>query len=300
MRMLLTTIRNVFANPFKVTTLLLCLLGLAILLITAPEPNRPEPAEAGLAAAESTLVELPVVGEVDARNYSLPMLAVILGLVDGFNPCAMWVLAYLISLIVSLNDRKKIWVLVGTFVGASGILYFLFMTAWLNAFLLMGYIRQLTLIVGFFALWVGINNLYETIKNWGKDPTCEVDDLEGHQKTVSRIKKIVLAPVSLGGFLAMIGLAFLVNSIEFLCSAAIPAVYTHILSISGLNTYQYYLYMLIYVFFFMLDDLVIFATAAFAVTSTVGEKYVRFSKPVGGIVMLGLGVVLIFFPTLLR
>ena len=122
----------------------------------------------------------------------------------------------------------------------------------------------------------------------------------GRPKPVSRIKRIVLAPVSLGGILAMIGLAFLVNSIEFLCSAAIPAVYTHVLAVSQLNTFQYYGYILIYVFFFMLDDLVIFTTAALAVTSTAGEKYVRFSKPLGGIVMLGLGVVLIFFPTLLR
>lgn len=300
MSMLLSTIRNVLTNPFKITTLLLCLLGLMLLLITAPAPDRAGPHDAGLAATPSTLVELPLVGEVDARTFSLPVLAVVLGLVDGFNPCAMWVLVYLISLIVSLNDRRKIWVLVGTFVGASGILYFLFMTAWLNAFLLLGYIRPLTLVVGFFALWVGVNDLYETGKNWGKEPTCEVGDLEGRQKTISRIKKIVLAPLSLGGFLAMVGLAFLVNSVEFLCSAAIPAVYTHILSLSGLNPLQYYLYMLIYVFFFMLDDLVIFASAAFAATSLAGEKYVRFSKPVCGLVMLGLGVVLIFFPDLLQ
>jgi hypothetical protein len=300
MNLLVSTIRNTLRNPFKLGTLLFCLLGLAIFLVTSPEPERSAPDKVALAESVSTMVELPVVGEVDARTYSLPVLAVVLGLVDGFNPCAMWVLAYLISLIVSLGDRRKIWVLVGTFVGASGILYFLFMTAWLNAFLLLGYIHALTLIVGFFALWVGINNLYETIKNWGKDPTCEVGDLEGRQKTVNRIKRIVAAPISIGGFLAMVGLAFLVNSIEFLCSAAIPAVYTHILSISSLNTLQYYLYMLIYVFFFMLDDLVIFATAAFAVTSTIGERYVKFSKPIGGIVMLALGILLIFFPTLLR
>ena len=80
-------------------------------------------------------VTLPLLGEIDVTEYSLLALAVIMGLVDGFNPCAMWVLAYLISLIMTLNDRKKIWLLVGTFVAASGILYFLFMTAWLNVFL---------------------------------------------------------------------------------------------------------------------------------------------------------------------
>jgi len=301
MRLLLTTLRNVFTNPVKVGTMAACLLGLAALLLLSPPPPAQTPVEAvGTGEDLAALVELPLVGEIDAREFSLPLLAVVLGLVDGFNPCAMWVLVYLISLIVSLNDRKKIWVLVGSFVAASGILYFLFMTAWLNAFLLMGYVRHLTLLVGFFALWVGANDLYETVRNWGKEQACEVGDLESHQRTAGRIQKIVRAPLNLGGLLAIIGLAFMVNSIEFLCSAAIPAVFAHVLAISNLSAVQYYLYMLTYVFFFMLDDLVIFATAAFAATSSLGERYARFSKPVGGVIMLGLGTVMIFFPTLLR
>ena len=92
----------------------------------------------------------------------------------------------------------------------------------------------------------------------------------------------------------------MVNSIEFLCSAAIPTVYTHILSISPLSTLQYYLYILLYVFFFMLDDLLIFSTAAFAATSELGEKYAVYTKPVGGVIMLAVGIIMIFFPTLLR
>ncbi len=252
-----------------------------------------------LTAPVSTVVELPLVGEIDVNRFSLPVLAVVLGLVDGLNPCAMWVLVYLISLILSLRDRRKIWLLVGTFVAASGILYFLFMTAWLNAFLLLGYIHYLTLVVGFFALWVGVTDLYGTFRYRGEE-ACQVGDLESKQQTVSRIKKVVMAPLTFGSFLAVVGLAFLVNSIEFLCSAAIPAVYTHILSLRVLDLVQYYFYILLYDFFFMLDDLVIFATAAFAATSSLGEKYARYTKPLGGVIMLTLGVVLIFFPTLLR
>jgi hypothetical protein len=262
------------------------------------ELNRP--AATSEAAPVSTVVDLPLVGEIDARRFSLPVLAMVLGLVDGLNPCAMWVLVYLISLILSLRDRRKIWLLVGTFVAASGILYFLFMTAWLNAFLLLGYIRHLTLVVGFFALWVGVSDLYESFRKGAEEEACQVGDLETRQETVSRIRKVVMAPVTFGSFIAIVGLAFLVNSIEFLCSAAIPAVFTYILSLAGLDTVRYYLYILIYDFFFMLDDLVIFATAAFAATSSLGEKYARFTKPVGGVIMLALGVVLLFFPTLLR
>jgi len=253
-----------------------------------------------LSAEVSTVVDLPLVGEIDANRFSMPVLAMVLGLVDGLNPCAMWVLVYLISLILSLRDRRKIWLLVGTFVAASGILYFLFMTAWLNAFLLLGYIRYLTLVVGFFALWVGVTDLYETFRHRGEKEICQVGDLESKQQTVSRIKKVVMAPLTFGSLLAVIGLAFLVNSIEFLCSAAIPAVFTHVLSLRALGYVQYYFYILLYDFFFMLDDMVIFATAAFAASSSLGEKYARYTKPFGGAIMLTLGVVLIFFPTLLR
>ena len=236
MRLLLTTIRNALTKRSKLVTLFLCLLGLTVMIILTPGEERQTPPLATSSATEvSTVVELPLVGEIDASRFSLPVLAVVLGLVDGLNPCAMWVLVYLISLILSLRDRRKIWLLVGTFVAASGILYFLFMTAWLNAFLLLGYIRYLTLVVGFFALWVGVTDLYETIRQRGADEACQVGDLESKQQTVSRIKKVVMAPLTFGSFLAVIGLAFLVNSIEFLCSAAIPAVYTHILSLRALT-----------------------------------------------------------------
>lgn len=317
MKLILPTLKKTFANRFKRYSFLICLILLSIFLITGeidngfqevavetgtegrtqsdstaapPEPDFPPP---------STIVDVPFIGEIDAKDFSLPVLAIILGLVDGLNPCAMWVLVYLISLVTTLKDHRKIWLIVGSFVFASGVLYFLFMTAWLNAYLFMGYVRQLTLLVGFFALWAGIVSIYESIKNRGQ-PTCEIGNSESKSKTMDRIRKVALAPLSVGSFFAIIALAFVVNSIEFLCSAAIPAVFTYILSISPLSTLQYYMYILLYDFCFMFDDLLIFSTAAFAATSTLGEKYAVYTKPIGGVLMLGIGIILIFFPTVLR
>ncbi|MDF1577661.1 MAG: hypothetical protein P1P81_04350 [Desulfobulbales bacterium] len=309
--MLRQTLKKTFANRFKRYSFLAGLVLLAIFLFSENIDNgfRQSPAgpvledqgpadDAGF-PAPSTIVEIPFIGKIDAREFSLPVLAVVLGLIDGLNPCAMWVLVYLISLVLSLKDRRKIWLIVGTFVFASGVLYFLFMTAWLNAFLFMGYVRELTLLVGFFALWVGITDIYESIRTRG-NPACEIGDNESKSRTMERIKKVALAPLSVGSFLAIVVLAFIVNSIEFLCSAAIPAVFTYILSISPLNAFQYYMYILLYDLFFMLDDLLIFGAAAFAVTSALGEKYAKYTKPVGGAIMLAIGIILIFFPDLLR
>jgi len=237
-------------------------------------------------------IELPIWGEIVPGDYSLPALAVILGLVDGFNPCAMWVLIYLISLIATLRDRKRIWLIVGSFVLASGVLYFLFMTAWLNAFLFIGYVRPVTTVIGLVALGGGILQIRGFIETKGAI-VCEVTGEESRKKTMTRIQKIVSSPITLGTIAGIIALAFAVNSIEFVCSAAIPAIFTHVLSLASLTTFQYYGYILLYVLFFMLDDLVIFGTAAFALSSNLGERYAKYFRPVGAAILIILGVLLL-------
>ncbi|RJX28880.1 MAG: hypothetical protein C4531_11100 [Desulfurivibrio sp.] len=249
--------------------------------------------------AMDTIFHLPLLGRQDARDYSLPALAVILGLLDGFNPCAMWVLVYLISLIMGLNDRRKIWLLVGSFLLASGVLYFLFLTAWLNAFLFIGYLRPLTLLIGLFALWTGTGNLREYVVTRGA-VACKVTDDKAKKKTMDRIRQLVSSPLTMASIFGIMVLAFAVNSIEFLCSAGIPAIFTHVLAISDADVMQYYACILLYVFCFMLDDLLIFSSAVLAVNSSCGEKYAGLCKALGGIIMIVLGVLLTFFPDMLR
>jgi glutaredoxin len=243
--------------------------------------------------------ELPFLGRTDLTKWSLPTLAIILGLIDGFNPCAMWVLVYLIGMLIGVKDKKRIWIIVGSFVLASGILYFLFMTAWLNIFLLLGYIKILTIIIGLVALGGGIISLKEYITTKGS-LTCKVGDEKSHEKTINRIDKIISQPLSWAIVLSMIGLAFVINSVEFACSAAIPAVFTQILSLSGLSAIQHYAYIALYVLFFMFDDFIIFGMAAFAIGSSFGEKYAKYCKLFGGIIMTILGLIMVFAPHLLR
>ena len=246
--------------------------------------------EAAVGRPESTAprISLPLVGNIDPAGYSLPALTVLMGLADGFNPCAMWVLVYLISLIAGINDRGRIWWLVGSFVLASGVLYFLFMTAWLNTFLVIGYIRPLTQIVGLVAIGFGVDHLYELAVSRGVI-VCEVGNAEQRQHTMQRIRRIVAAPVGLTSLVLIVGLAFTVNAIEFVCSAALPAIYTHALALAELSTGAYYAYIALYVAFFMLDDLVIFGLAAFAVQKIIDTRYAAFSRGAGGALLMGLG-----------
>ena len=110
---------------------------------------------------------------------------------------------------------------------------------------------------------------------------------------MTRIQKIVSSPITLGTIVGIIALAFLVNSIEFVCSAAVPAIFTHVLSLASLTTLQYYGYILLYVLFFMLDDLVIFGSAAIAMTSGLGERYAKYFRPVGAAILIILGLLLL-------
>ena len=261
------------------------------------DPSLYPEAERTSRARES--LDLPFVGEIRLADYSLPALAIIIGLVDGFNPCAMWVLVYLISLIVSINDRRKVWLLVGTFVLSSGVLYFLFMTAWLNVFLLMGYLHTLTLVIGLAALGAGVISVREFIRTRGQ-LTCKIGDVESKKRTMGRIERIVNSPLTWFSVISIIALAFIVNSIEFACSAALPAIFTHTLSLRHLPTLEYYGYILLYDLFFMLDDLAIFSLAVLALDTTVGTRYAGYCKIIGGTVLIGLGAVMVFWPELLR
>ncbi len=236
-------------------------------------------------------------GEIDLVETSIPVLAIVLGLVDGFNPCAMWVLVFMIGIILEIKDRKKVWTIVGTFVLASGILYFLFMTIWFNAFQLMGQITWIQRLLGAGALYMA----YRSLKDFYIGHVeCEVGDLKSKKKTRDKITKIIQAPMNIALFFSIVGLAFTVNAIEFACSLGLPAIFTGVLAQADLSSWAYYGYIGLYDLFFMLDDLVIFGLAAFAVDKFVGDKYVKYCKLLGGVVLLILAVVLLIAPGILR
>ncbi|MFA5930360.1 MAG: hypothetical protein WC861_05750 [Candidatus Micrarchaeia archaeon] len=250
------------------------------------------------AAPQKKTITLPLVGTIDPYAYSLPALAVTLGLIDGFNPCAMWVLVYLISITLTLNDRRKFLLIVGTFLFASGALYFLIMAAWLNAFLFVGLVRPVMIAVGAIALYWGITTLRELWKNKGAI-ACKVDDPKGKRKLAGEIEALLSSPLSIATFAGLVVLAFTINSIEFVCSSAIPAVFTSVLSLSNISALEHYFYIFVYVVMYMLDDIIVFALAYFAVGGTLGNRIASWGNAIGAVILIALGLVLLFAPNLL-
>lgn len=249
---------------------------------------------------ETFVISIPFLGETDLRSMSLPTLAIVMGLVDGFNPCAMWVLVYLIAMLAGVQDKKRAWLIVGSFVAASGILYFLFMTAWLNAFLFMGYMRAVNVIIGLVALGAGVLHLKNYWESRNKALTCEVTGEDEKKKTMERVDELVHSPLTWGTLLGIIVLAFVVNSIEFVCSAALPAIFTQLLALANLSFWEYYGYIALYDLAFMFDDLVIFGLAVFSINAmSTSGKYVKASHVIGGFLLLAIGALLLFAPQLL-
>jgi len=241
------------------------------------------------------IIKLPILGEVNALDFSLPILTVVIGSLDGFNPCAMWVLLFLISLLLGMDNRKKMWILGLSFIAASAFVYFLFMAAWLNLILFLGLVIWVRLAIGIIALVGGSYNIKKGIKN--KEGGCEVAGNEKRQVVFSKLREIVKnksLPLALGGIIL---LAFAVNLVELVCSAGLPAVYTQVLALSNLNAWQYYGYILLYILFFMLDDIIIFTIAMVTLKVTgVSTKYSRYSNIIGGALMVAIGFLLIVKP----
>lgn len=249
---------------------------------------------------EDQIIDYPLIGRINLSKLSLPVLTVVLAALDGFNPCAMWVLLFLIALLINVHSRKRMWLVGGTFIVASGLVYYLLLSAWLNVFLAISYVNLTRIIIGLLALGVGLWQIKRFITF--KPEVCEVAPEESklRQRLSDKVKQVVQSTALPATLLGIIVLALAVNLIEFFCSAGLPAIYTQILTLSQLNPLSYYLYLLLYTFVFMLDDMIIFSIAIITL-SKIGftDKYAKWSTLIGGLFILILGLLLIFKPELL-
>ncbi|MBX3327729.1 MAG: NrdH-redoxin [Nitrospira sp.] len=234
-------------------------------------------------------------GRLRVQELGLPLFTVLIGLLDGFNPCAMWVLLFLLSLLVNLHDRRKMALIAGTFVAVSGLFYFAFMAAWLNMFLLLGLSRAVQVTLGSVALLVGAVNIKDFFA-FGTGISLSIPESAkpGLYAGIRRILHAENLTVALAGVVALAGL---VNMIELLCTAGFPAVYTQILTMQQLPTWQYYAYIGLYNLAYILDDSLMVTIAVIMLNRRkLQEQAGRWLKLTSGLVMAGLGTVLLLQP----
>lgn len=246
---------------------------------------------------DSYSVDTGLFGVVSLKDVSLPIFTIILGAVDGFNPCAMWILIFLITMMFSMHDRKKMWILGLTFIFISGFVYLCFMISWLSLASFLNSVTLIRFLIASFAVLFGMVNIYRYIKSLNSDVGCDVTDKKKRLKIMERIKKIVTEKSFLLSILGIVLLAFSVNLIELLCSLGIPVMFTNVLAMNDLSTLEYVIYIGLYLLFFLIDDILIFVIAMKTLKiKGISNKYTKYSHLIGGIIMVLLGILMVIKP----
>lgn len=243
----------------------------------------------------SGVVHFPFLGPLTFSDIGLPLFTLLLGLLDGFNPCAMWVLLFLLSLLATLRDRRKMAWLAGTFVIMSGVIYFVFMAAWLNLFFMVGYTRVTQLVLGGLAGAVGLVSIKDFFA-FRRGMTVSIPE-SAKPSLYKKMRNILHANTISVALVGMVGLALMVNLFELACTAGFPALYTQILSQQSLDWWTYYGYLGLYNLAYIADDAVMVSIAVVTLSHRkLQVQEGRWLKLMSGIVMLGLAGLLIGAP----
>jgi glutaredoxin len=240
-------------------------------------------------------VETQLFGPLNVNRLGLPLFTLALGLLDGFNPCATWVLLFLLSLLVRLRDRRRMAVVAGTFVLASGAVYYAFMAAWLNFFVVLGLSSTLRVVLGTVALLIGLLNVKDFFA-FGRGPSFSIPD-SAKPGLYERMRRVMAAPTLGLSLVSVITLAVLVNFVELLCTAGFPAIYTAVLTQHEPTAAGRYAYLGLYIVGYMADDALMVGLAVSALSRRkLSERAGRVLKLLAGSVMLLLGLMLLLRP----
>lgn len=238
---------------------------------------------------------IPILGKIEAKNASIILIAIILGFIDGFNPCAMWILLLLINMCISIKDKKKMLIVCLTFIITSGIIYFLSMLG-------IGFILDLTTIsyirniIAILAIILGIYNLYTYLKT-RKQTGCHVVKKEKRKTIITKINNILNNKNTLLMFGGTIILATSVSLVEMACSLGFPTIFLELLSINNIHSFLKVTYLLIYILFYLIDDIVVLFLSIKAFEAKgISTKYNKYVHLIGGIIMVIMGILLIFKP----
>lgn len=240
-------------------------------------------------------MNVPIFGKVNMKKVSLVSAAVIIGLIDGFNPCAMWILLFLISVLIGMKDRKRMWTLGLTFLITSALVYFLIMLSWIQIAVKITtviWVRNIIAIIALIGAFINLRSFYKS-----NDSGCEVVDDKKRKSIFKKIRKFTSEKSFLLAILGVMGLAISVNLVELACSAGLPLVFTELLALNKVSNFMKIMYTLVYILFFLIDDLIVFFIAMFTMKVTgISTKYNKFSHLLGGIIMLLIGILLLFKP----
>lgn len=246
---------------------------------------------------EETIDDIVIPKSIKGIVKKAPLIisTIIIGLVDGFNPCAMWILLFLISMLLGVENKKRRWILGISFLLSSAIVYFLFLISWLNLAEYLNKISYIRISIAFVAVIFGTVSVIRFLKT--KNDGCGVVNSKNRKRIITSIRKIIKEKSFILAILGIALLAAAVNIIELLCSLGLPVMFTQILSVNNISNIGKLLYSMLYVLFFLIDDIIIFVVSMKCLeTKAISNKFGKYSHLIGGIIMIIIGLLMLYKP----
>ncbi|KYK29383.1 hypothetical protein AYK20_05385 [Thermoplasmatales archaeon SG8-52-1] len=235
----------------------------------------------------------------DVSKLSLPVLTIAMAFLDSFNPCAFFILIFLLNLLIYVRSRRRMLLIGGIFIFFSAFIYFLLMSAILNVIIFVEQQFIIRIIAGGFALVFGFLNIKDFFL-FKKGITLSISD-EKKSDLFKRMRKIVKTPFLPAMIIGTIVLAIFANTYELLCSLGLPLVYTAELTTHNLDNIQYYMYLIFYNLIYILPLLIILLIFVIKLGGRkLTEWQGRLLKLISGFMMFTLGLVLWISPDLLK
>jgi thiol-disulfide isomerase/thioredoxin len=248
---------------------------------------------------KDTPITIPFFGDLDVSSSPLPLLTVLIAGMDSFNPCAFFVLLTLLGMLVHARSRNKMLLIGGIFVFFSGFIYFLFMAAWLNLFLVMGNVAVITGIAGCVSILIAGINIKDFFL-FKQGVSLSIPD-SAKPKLFDRMRRLLRSDSLVSIMIGTTVLAIVANFYELLCTAGFPMVFTRILTLNHLSTPTYYLYLVLYNIVYVVPLFIIVLGFSFTLgKQKLSEWQGRVLKLISGSMMLGLGIILLVNPALLN
>jgi hypothetical protein len=250
-------------------------------------------------AQQAPGIDLPGFGRMTPDRWSLPVFTLVIASLDAFNPCAFFVLLFLLSLLVHAGSRARMLFIGSVFLFFSGLIYFLFMAAWLNVFRWLGEIALVTTLAGMLAIVIALINIKDYFR-FKQGVSLSIPD-SAKPGLYQRVRGLLRADSLPALTLGTIALAIAANSYELLCTAGFPIVYTRLLTLSDLPPWQHYAYLALYNVVYVIPLMVITLIFTYTLGSRkLSEVEGRLLKLLSGIMMLSLGVLLVVAPAALN
>jgi cytochrome c biogenesis protein CcdA/thiol-disulfide isomerase/thioredoxin len=265
-----------------------------------PNPTPNAPTEPSQASNDQKTIKLPFIGEVSLEHQSLMVSTLLIAFVDGVNPCSIWVLTMLLALTLHTGSRKRVLIIGFVFIAITALVYALFIAGLFTFLTVVSFMTWIQVVVAIVALVFALINIkYYFWYKEGVSLTIADDKKPGIFK---KMRKVLDSSESIWGMIgATIVLAAGVSLVEFSCTAGFPVLWTNMLSAQNVTGTNFILLLILYMFIYQLDELIIFLTAVFTLKATrLEEKHGRILKLIGGVLMFTLAIIMIVKPSLLN